>query len=279
MPQIRAVIDYMGRLIQWFQTLTGEQQANIRRWGLLAGAITAAALILPKLIAGFQAVSLAIRGVGLAMTLLTAHPLILILTAIAAVIVLIVVSTNDWKDILSSVSAYASSVFQDLAVLLKDVMAITKETVEWVGRLAGARREESAANRESWAERNLNPLRSTQALTQPTPQRPEPSPWARLMASGLMVTATAIRLFTDRLDRSPAFAPRPRPREESMPPMRGFEAVDQAYRRIAEASIKATAAYGFRSPQEQAAESLRQIYETIQRLEPQIDNFRPVVVR
>src|SRR5262249_20778979 len=47
-PQIRAVIDHLGGLVTWFQRLSGEQQAQLRQWGLLAAGLTGTAIILPR---------------------------------------------------------------------------------------------------------------------------------------------------------------------------------------------------------------------------------------
>jgi hypothetical protein len=290
-PQIRAVLDYMGQLVRWFQTLTGEQQASMRRWALLAGSIMAAVMILPKLIAGFQALALVIRGAGVAMTLLSAHPLVLIAMLVAALIVM----TMDWRAILgdldsglTKVGNVGRNVFGEL---FKILVKITAELGKQIGYLNDWINRKLALPEGTFRVQELGSQAQVLRLaTAPREHEVLRQDWERLMAEqsrqGSFVRWLSRHGIGEGGNINPVAdiwrmlgASEAKPRGEELPPLRGFEAVDQAYRRIAEASIKATGAYGFRSPQQESAEYLRQIYETIQRVEAPLTNVTSPFVR
>lgn len=56
LPQIMKVVDWLGKLVLWFQRLTGHQQASLRRWILFGVALAGTLALMPLVAAGIQMV-------------------------------------------------------------------------------------------------------------------------------------------------------------------------------------------------------------------------------
>lgn len=67
LPAIRQVIEYTKQLADWMRRLSGNQQENIAKWVAAGAAALGVAVILPKVIAGVEALVLGIRALTVAM--------------------------------------------------------------------------------------------------------------------------------------------------------------------------------------------------------------------
>lgn len=66
MPAIRQAVEYTRQMADWLQKLTGKQQENIGRWIAAGAAALTVAVVLPKVIAGVEALILSVRGLTVA---------------------------------------------------------------------------------------------------------------------------------------------------------------------------------------------------------------------
>lgn len=292
-PVIKGIIDKMSSLIHWFQGLSGEQQKSIRFWGLLGGSIVATSLVVPRIIGTFKLATVAVQTFGAAIKSLSlaamANPWLLAVGAIALVgvgIASLVASTGEWREIVKDLS----STFNDLKAVAKDVFGeMLKGIREVMGEVKkfGAAMDEAAGikgkggglgGRDFSFERGFfNPIggmRDISANVQSNPQLES----LRKTLEGMTKWSSfnpgkhlaSLFLKMGKEDKTP--------REELGPPLRGFESIDAAYKRISEAGIKATAAGGFKSPQEEAVDQLKLIYATIEQLKIAAGNIKPAVV-
>ena len=105
-PVFQAASEKLQQVINWFRNLTGEEQAQLRFWGMVSFGVLTASAALPKVIAAFSGLDTAIRGIGTAMGVLAAHPLVAIGVAIAAA----VTASGRWKEIIESIGNAAGRI-------------------------------------------------------------------------------------------------------------------------------------------------------------------------
>lgn len=84
LPAVRQVGEWISRLTDFFNSLTRQQQDQISKWGLVTAGVVAFAGALRFLTVLLPAVTLATKGFTAALWLLTAHPVVFALAAIAA---------------------------------------------------------------------------------------------------------------------------------------------------------------------------------------------------
>lgn len=294
-PQITYVIDRLAALIRWLQSLDGEQQKQLRNWGLFAGGITLAATVLPRVIASVQALGVALQGVRAVWTALTVtNPFLLALAAIAAV----VLATSDWKDIMEAVMGIARNVadpFQDLVTVLKDLRDTIAELREGVtGKKAQEKDEKGRKDAGYW----LTPLgtssREMKDELKPLTGQLRKGGWDRtanaaefagsqaLSAGGASwlggALKSAIRFNIDSMKLGENLVATEK-RRELPPALGGIEGVEQTYNRIQMSSRMVGSAAVEKTTEEQALEELRDISMTVKAWKGEDSNRRPPITR
>lgn len=118
-PAITAVIQKLAQLADWFRNLTGSQQEQIRNMVGMGLAFLGVVTIVPKLISGVAALSAAFKGA------FAAHPILMIVSAIAALLV----TTEQGRAALGKIGA---------AMLpLADIAASFSKALEPIARMMG----------------------------------------------------------------------------------------------------------------------------------------------
>lgn len=278
-PQVQFVIDKLQALVRWFQALSGEQQKGLRNWGLLLGGITAAGIVLPKIVAMFQALRVAMIGLRTAVVAM-AGPLTPLLL-LAGVLGAATISAGGLKDTAEGFAEIGKSLsrpFKDLVAVFKDIADAIKPIVQSLDRMAGG-----SGNRSALSTIMSRVSRTPLAGDTETPE-------GRTRAAMNVAQATAIigPRFTQWLMSSawasparlalglPSARDTAEQRRELPPRLGGIEQIDETYRRIAQASTRIGTAT--RNPQERAVELLEQIYRRVETLEGAARQIRPVVV-
>lgn len=252
-PQIHAAIDALGRLVSWFQNLSGEQQASLRGWGLTLGGIAAAAFVLPRVIALFQGLAAAIAGVRVALAALTlANPWLLLIAGLAAAVAAFWAfssasekASGDVKDAAGEIKGGEASPAGEVKATPPPAPATSSATVPW-GRNAGSLEEQRrAAERLSASGASLEEQRRAASEAYHAPLTPKPK-------------------AADR--------------EEIGRRVGGFESFDQTWKRIGRASLMASSgASGGKTPAEESRDYLKEIAETVRRLDGK--EIKPTVAR
>lgn len=283
LPVIQRVTDGLGSLMRWFQGLSGAQQKSLREWGLLAGGITAAALVLPRVVAGFQAVQVAAKGLQLALTsVAAANPWLLVVAGLGAAIAS-TMTLQEATQLFVDVSKVIADPFRDLLALIKDIGAELRGAATWAKELAGATDKSKGKDDKGimgWAGDNLNPFANQQAMVEKLfGEKASKSIASRILSlSPTGGFATGLRLFTPWLDGAKAYDRKPgdEARGDLMPRIGQFESVEQTYKRITEASIKVTG--DVKGPAEESRDYLKEIMETAKRLDATVKALKPGVV-
>ncbi len=66
LPVVEKITAWVERLVAWFRSLSGAQQDAILKWSLITAAGLGTLMVLPKLVAGFQAVTAALQAMAAA---------------------------------------------------------------------------------------------------------------------------------------------------------------------------------------------------------------------
>ncbi len=66
LPTVEKLIGYLEETVDWFRSLSGEQQDSIQKWVLIGAGVLAVVVILPKLLGGIGAVITVAKGLYLA---------------------------------------------------------------------------------------------------------------------------------------------------------------------------------------------------------------------
>lgn len=97
LPAIRFVTDKVQQLTSWFRSLTRQQQEQISKWAMVTLGVLALLVALPKLIAVISALIVVAKAAGAAMMTIVANPILLGITAITAAIGLCAVKLQQLK--------------------------------------------------------------------------------------------------------------------------------------------------------------------------------------
>lgn len=280
MPQIQWLMRTGTDLILWFQSLSGAQQRGLRNWLLLAGGVSAVAVAMPVLgmavrgvISGIQALSVVAAGARMALIGLNMawvmSPVGLVITGIVAGLALIVAATTDWRDAMNALSAAGRAIqgpFDDVVKAIREAVAAVKELRKLMGEKPGAEK--------GWMTEGVEWMRRHHA------RRTEIASWTNLASPLLRAigakdaakgmdtmwgVASPFNQIAALIGGMFGWDPTAKkkegegePRQELHPKLGGFEEVDQTYRRIAEAAIRATGGME-KSPEEQALEELKKL--------------------
>ncbi len=281
LPVFQRVTDTLGQVMRWFQSLTGAQQRNLREWGLLAAGITAAALIIPRVVSGFQAITMAVRGVGMALTGVSlANPWLLLVAGLGAAIAS-TMTLQEATQAFSDISKVIADPFRDLLSLIQDIGKELRAAAGWArelaGGAAGAGKKKGAGE---WAKDTLNPFANQQALVEKLfGERASKTIASRVLSlSPTGGFATGLKMFTPWLDGAKAYDRKPgdEARGDLLPKVGQFESVEATYRRITEASIKSTG--DVKDPATESRDYLKEIMETVARLDATARGIKPGVV-
>lgn len=115
LPTITGVLDKLNAVVNWFRSLSGEQQQSILHWSRLTVGLLGTSVLLPKIAAGLQS----IRGV---MTLLSAHPVLAIVGAVAS---------------LFAATEEGQAVFGELVSALKPLVSMVGKLASVIGSVLG----------------------------------------------------------------------------------------------------------------------------------------------
>jgi len=218
-PEIEAVIDLIGDLVNWITNLSDEQAESIARWAEAAAAALAVAVVFPRVASAIGVVITAVRALtaaivtGLSSTGIGALlPLIgLLLGGLTA----LVVGTETGRNALSALAEAFKPVSAALWDLGKAVYEALEPLFSVIGKLASKILDVLA-----WA---LNKLaQGIRALAWLVRQLGEAIGWL----TGTSAASAPTPAEKEKPDRKPL------PRRGG-----GFEAVEQTFRRIAMASI------------------------------------------
>jgi len=102
LPVIMELTGWVQGLINWFNGLSEGTKAFIAKALALTTAVAGGILVLTGLIKATMLVVTAIKAVGIAITWLTAHPLVAIITAVAALVVAILYLTGVFDGLFGS---------------------------------------------------------------------------------------------------------------------------------------------------------------------------------
>lgn len=283
-PQIALAVDWLARLIRWFQTLSGEQQAGLRNWLLFAGGLTLAAVILPKVVAGVQllwAAFVALRVV-LAGLMLT-NPLALALTAALVVLAALAAATKDWKDVMAGIADMGRAIaapFEDMLKTIRSIVAALRELRgQKEGEGPGITSEVTGyLRRQHERSRKINEWMPLTMLTSAMGWETGTRGLSRFgaLANPLSQVGGAIGgLF----GWDPLKGVRDKEgRKELAPAVGGFENIEDTYRRISDKSKIVGFAGAQKTYEEQALEKLDLIYTGINAIRQRADGIRNPVV-
>lgn len=286
LPVFQRVTDTLGQVMRWFQGLTGAQQRNLREWGLLAAGITAAALTIPRVVSGFQAITMAVRGVGMALTGVSlANPWLLLVAGLGAAIAS-TMTLQEATQAFTDVSKLIADPFRDLLALIKDIGQELRNGANWARGLAESvagmkNKGDGGGGMLQWLGRGVNVMANTQALNEKLHgEAYSKSIFGRLSGISMAPLATGMRLFGTGLDDTKAIKGRAAAGEEArgdlLPKVGQFESVEATYRRITEASIKSTG--DVKDPATESRDYLKEIMETVARLDATARGIKPGVV-
>ncbi|HEX5272709.1 MAG TPA: hypothetical protein VFW33_19565 [Gemmataceae bacterium] len=293
-PTIYAVMNRLADLTRWFRSLTADQQASIRTWSLTAAGIVAVSVVAPKLIAGFAAMRVAVLAFGTAMKIAVAANPWLLLAGVVAGVVVSMYSLGDVTKTFAAIATAVNEPFQTLLGILKDVGTELRELVESVGLIG----KEATGLKEDFSpliegiKAVGNTPRRTRALVEKTVgafggeamgERAANSVLGRAsFATGFLPgIASLVNVLGGRDWLATAKVWQEgkdgKKGDQLLPPLRGFENIDAAYKRISEAAIRATAGKGYKSAAEESRDTLKDIFASIQRLEGRADNLKPAI--
>ncbi len=272
-PQIMAVINGLARLVGWFQALSGEQQKQLRQWGLFAAGLTLTAMILPKVIAGAMGLITAFKGLKIALFALSAHPLVLIATVIAA----IVIATVGWKNLLKGameIGRLLQEPFKDLLQVLKDIGGVLRDVRDVLASIPVPDWMKEVAKASTLFGALDNYKKVKEGFKEDTEQSQGEKWGRRLMLGVLSPVGLAVATYLGKKEKKPE---EEEDRKELMGPSKGFEDSLNFWKRISQASIMSTA--GLKTPAERQEEWLEKIYQTVQELNGMGRAMNPAIAR
>jgi len=291
LPQINWLIDRLTALVRWFQSLSGEQQAQLRQWGLLIAGLTATALLLPHLIALFQGLQAAAVALRVAFVALAASNPFLLLGTVLGAAVLSTVSLQDVTATFLDISKEVAQPFRELLGVLREIGGALRDMGDQARGLLGGRArgvaDASGQAQGGWDWRDLSLYHLTDSFN-PTYQAfsalgmPTFGRRAQQVTNWLGLPLGVAAFIPNALGLNPNLGYTPpagqgEQRQELAPRTGPIEDIQATYRRIAQASSRlGTAA---RSPQEQAVEHLAEIQRGVERLDRVAGTIRPPVVR
>lgn len=103
-PTIELIIEKIGEVVEWVGTLDGDTLNMILTVGLVIAAISPVASIV-------QGISTAIGGVSNALNFLMAHPIVALIAAITALVVLIATKGDEIQQALQEVDDFLQNIF------------------------------------------------------------------------------------------------------------------------------------------------------------------------
>ena len=246
-PEIERVIGAVEKLTGWLSRLTEAQRATVARWVEGAAAALAVSLIFPKVAAAVQGLAAAFRGL-LASTGIGS--LLPVLGLVAQGLTAILVGTEKGRDAIYRLGEAIKPLGDALADAFKalgpDLQVALDGTIETIRSLSvviqgvaeQVRGLTAALDRLSGSEGTLGKL------------------WKYGTPAGLITVVS--EQFNRALEQAGLLQPaKPQTEHGSRAPdLRrpgGFEALEATYRRIAQASVRATS--GARSPEERTAQN------------------------
>jgi hypothetical protein len=249
-PEIEKVTQLVEKITNWINNLTSAQKAAIAHWIQGAAAALAVAVIMPRVVAGIQAVIGTVHALGAALGLLEAETGIGVLLPIIGLLVegltFLMVGTDAGREALSEMwdackelGAAFMELFKamDLGDVLDSMMEgflvvikLVADLVRWVADLI----------------KKMNELSDGK--------------FAQMLKAGLLALAGPLALLGDL--KKQLFGPRAKKdenRDKDMEKLGGPESFQQTYARIARASIMATGSTGAKSPEERTADATEAI--------------------
>jgi hypothetical protein len=261
-PTVDFVIVKLDGLIRWFRSLTGEQQATLRQWGLWIAGIGVAATVLPRVIASVQALGVAVKGVSLVLTgLSVSNPWVLLLTVLAgagAALAVLGSKTLTLGDAANATVEAGSKLSDALSAAGGAADKLADKTATVVDRIAEAARQavglKDVLNESGQAKTGLAAIYGR--LRFEIEKR-----FGLLTQEGLgkyvFGAGNPIVAFLDRLTNATNPVEGGRPRADLMPRLTGFEQAEQTWRRIALTSRNVGITR--KEPTEEIAESVKKI--------------------
>jgi hypothetical protein len=262
-PTVQTVSARLNDLIRWFRGLSGEQQATLRQWGLWIAGIGLAATAMPRIIASVQALGVALKGLSLVLTgLSVSNPWLLLVGGIGAV-----VASTLTMDEAMKLAVGTGRLVRDVFLPIVDLFVRLGEAIRGVaealaglfrnrqsgagGKAGEAGKDEAEDEEERMRKRGMKKVSSWW-------NEPAEFSWKNFISSfhsaRWLGQKTGI-ISTGRVYES--MGPDDR-RRDLLPPLGGFEAPEQTYRRIAQASIRIGAVAG-KTPAEETAETIKKI--------------------
>lgn len=269
-PQINWVVSKLTDLVRWFQRLSGEQQANLRFWGLTAGGIVGVALVLPRVIASVQALGMAFTGLKAIMIgLSAANPLLLVAAAIAAVIV----ATSDWKDIMQSLKLVGDAIADPFKAVLETVREVIAAIKELRGVKDGGTKDVLTEANE-YGGRHLARRRMIMEGESRAAEAGGGPDWFKSLRKLLGQTSADTKaMVAGWVGFEAASRPGDQKRNELAPKLGGFEDVEATYRRIALAS-RLVGGDGDKTTEEKILEGINRSAGTIDEIKKEIERFK-----
>lgn len=109
-PVLERVIGFVQGITDWFRRLSGAQQEALGRWLTFGVALLGVLVVLPRLVAGLQAV-------GVVLTFLSANPFVALLAGIAALIT----ATGTWGEVLEGIRDLFGGIVSTVGGFLSDL--------------------------------------------------------------------------------------------------------------------------------------------------------------
>lgn len=294
-PQVKWLIEQGQRLITWFQRLNGEQQTGLRNWLLLAGGISAMGLAVPavamaigsvvKAFQLFQTALVASRAAVIALNLTwLATPIGMIVTGIAVTLAAIVASTTEWEDVMGTLAQAGKQIAGPFEGILQIVKAIVAE----MRQLIGLKPQQQGDTWTQWMAQNRDRARvlAGDLETKEGEKDNRSNLWRGVQRLHASTTANAMSgimgLFVNDKDMLQRLREQGRlgaeARQELAPRMGGFEQIDAAYQRIAEASLKATGVME-KTAQEKTNDLLQRLVDSMPVITDAASRVRPFSTR
>jgi hypothetical protein len=237
-PQLNAVAAGLQRVVGWFQHLSGAQQETLRHLLLTGAGLLGVATVLPKIVAGFQAMTAVMTGARVALMALSAHPVIAIATAVGAVV------TASYS--LEEITSGLSKAFEVVGAVARPIFDALKDAVTELG---GAIRQMGQALAEALGVKVPDDLKGfakfvkDARFTKQQQQREEGMPeWMRKVTNVTDPFGIHHWLTNQLLARPMLEAPEKKvPHEELGPGGGQVESLEQTWRRLNAGAMRASA--------------------------------------
>lgn len=131
------VIPKLQKLADWFNTLTVEQQEMIAKALLLVAALAPVLLVIGKLTSGVGGIIKIIPNLGGALSTLAANPIILIIAAIAAILVVLYTQCEAFRESINNLVGVIGGALQPVLDIVMSLLSTVIELLSPIIQMLG----------------------------------------------------------------------------------------------------------------------------------------------